>query len=555
MLTKLLQILERDGPQGLWWRVMNRWQPPATPVVLYQGWLRDHQLATWGVAAPPIAHRFHLIVEAGDVGRRELQATLNSLRYQSHQDWQVSLERADDSMLQLLDTLPAAHRRTAGLAVHDHVDSIIPLAGGDVLDPQALSELAHFRQRHPQAVWVYSDDDLRGPRGLRCDPWFKPDWNPDLALVMDYFSGLVAFAASQWPRLGGPDIHYGGARWYQLALRWADHGAVGHLPRPLVSRLSRAQETDDHRLAVEAYLLQHGRAASVTAHPEWPDGRHIKFLPQGAPLVSIIIPTRDGRNVLERCVDSLYTRTTYDHFELIIVDNGSIEQATLNYLEGLERHGRARIIRDDRPFNFSALNNLAARQARGSVLAFLNNDLEVINGDWLTEMLGLAQRPETGCVGARLWYPDDRLQHAGVILYRGVAAHPFLQLPRDEPGYMGRAKLLQNLSAVTGACLLVRRSVFEQVHGFDEQLAVAFNDVDLCLRIRAAGYRNVWTPHADLYHHESASRGDENTPKKRARFEREIAFMRQRWGEQLLHDPAYNPNLNNERWPDYSWWN
>jgi GT2 family glycosyltransferase len=260
--------------------------------------------------------------------------------------------------------------------------------------------------------------------------------------------------------------------------------------------------------------------------------------------------------MLRTCVESLLTRTSYKNFEIIIVDNGSDEPATLAYFGELRRRS-VKVLRDNRPFNFSALNNAAARQADGEILAFLNNDLEVINPDWLDEMASQVVRPEIGAVGAMLYYPDDRIQHAGVVLgLGGVAGHAMKCARRGERGYINCLRLIQNYSAVTGACLLVRRNVFEAVHGFNEaDLAIAFNDVDFCLRVRAAGYRNLWTPFAEFYHHESASRGPEDTPEKQARFGREIAYMREKWGPLLDLDPAYNPNLTldhenfNLSWP------
>jgi GT2 family glycosyltransferase len=228
------------------------------------------------------------------------------------------------------------------------------------------------------------------------------------------------------------------------------------------------------------------------------------------------------------------------------VDNGSDDPATLAYFRQLESKGQARVVRDDGAFNFSRINNQAVKAARGAVLLFLNNDIEVISRDWLGEMVSHAVRPGVGAVGARLWYPNDTLQHGGVILVCGVAGHAHKGLQAGDGGYCSRAALIQNFSGVTGACLAVRREIFEEVGGFDETLAAAFNDVDFCLRVAGAGYRNVWTPYAELYHHESATRGHENSPEKRARFQKEAALLQARWGEALQADPYLNPNLSAE---------
>jgi len=251
---------------------------------------------------------------------------------------------------------------------------------------------------------------------------------------------------------------------------------------------------------------------------------------------------------LQRCVESIYRKTSYRNFELIIVDNQSNEAKTFEYLLRLERQGQARILRYDAPFNFSAINNFAVQHTHSEIIGFLNNDLEVITPDWLDEMVSYAIQPEIGAVGAKLYFPNNTIQHAGVILglggLPGVAGHIGKGRPGSYPGQASRALLAQNMSAVTGACLIVRRNVFQEVGGMDEEnLPIAFNDIDLCLRIRERGYRNVWTPFAELYHYESSSRGYEDTLAKVKRFQKESSFMKERWKAALLNDPAYNPNL------------
>jgi len=293
-------------------------------------------------------------------------------------------------------------------------------------------------------------------------------------------------------------------------------------------------------------------------------------IPHPAPKVTLIIPTRNRLNVLKPCIDSLLTKTTYPNFEILIVDNDSDEPETLAYLAEVAQEpaapteiqppaaehsenappgqtpaARVRVARFPGDFNFSAINNFGVSQTDAPVVGLLNNDLAVIHGDWLDEMVSHALRPEIGCVGAKLYYPDDRIQHAGVILgIGGVAAHAWQTHPRGSAGQAHRNLLQQNLSAVTAACLVIRREVYEQVGGLEaDQLKVAFNDVDFCLKVRAAGYRNFWTPYAELYHHESASRGKEDTLEKRDRFRTEVEYMTSKWGDVLQNDPAYNPNL------------
>jgi len=293
---------------------------------------------------------------------------------------------------------------------------------------------------------------------------------------------------------------------------------------------------------VQEHLDRRGIAATVETVPV--AVQRVRYhLPADPPLVSIIIPTRNGEKLVRQCVESIQAKTTYRNYEILLVDNGSDDKEAIAYFRSLQEAGTIRLLKDPKAFNFSRLNNDAAKQAKGDCLVFMNNDIEVITPDWLTEMVSQAQRPEIGGVGAKLWYPNDTIQHAGLVLVAGLAAHAHLGKSKGDHGYFSRANLLQSLSGVTAACLCVRRSVFEQVGGFDEKLAVAFNDVDLCLKIDAAGYRNLYTPYAELYHHESATRGYEDTPEKMKRFQKEADRLRERWMKRLMYDPYYNPNL------------
>jgi GT2 family glycosyltransferase len=270
------------------------------------------------------------------------------------------------------------------------------------------------------------------------------------------------------------------------------------------------------------------------------------------PLVSILIPNRDSVQMLGRCIESL-GRSSYANYELVILENNSTSEETLAYYRQLERQGNVRIVPWTKPFNYAAVNNYGAAQARGEVLLFLNNDVEAINPDWLEWMVKHALRPEVGVVGAKLLYADDTIQHAGIVVgMGGVAGHVLLRFPRDADGYMNRLRVTHNVAAVTGACLMTRRAVFEQVGGFDESFVLAFNDVDLCLQIQAAGYRVIWTPEAELYHLESKTRGAEDTNEKQARFSREYRLFMTKWERYLKSgDPFYNPNFRLDR-SDYA---
>jgi len=301
-------------------------------------------------------------------------------------------------------------------------------------------------------------------------------------------------------------------------------------------------------LAGKKALNEHFQRQKINASAEISghDYRVRYSLPAPPPMVTLIIPTRNGLQLLRPCIDGILKKTAYPNYEILIVDNASHDPETLQYFNELLSESRVRVLRDEHPFNYSALNNTAAKSAHGEVLGLLNNDLDVISPDWLSEMVGIAMQPKVGAVGARLWYPNETIQHAGVILgIMGGAGHAHKGFPKWNHGYVRRANLIQGLSAVTGACLVIRKAIYEEVGGLDEtNLQVAFNDIDFCLRVREAGYRNVWTPYAELYHHESATRGrDDDTPEKQARFAKEVQYMTQRWGDQLLNDRAYSPNL------------
>ena len=322
--------------------------------------------------------------------------------------------------------------------------------------------------------------------------------------------------------------------------------AIGSpMPNPATSPRN---QTSPNSAAVQSHLDR--CAPGATAERGIEGGVHVRYpLPEPAPSVSLIIPTRNGLRLLRQCVQSILDKTDYPHYEIVIVDNGSDEASTLDYLQSLRSHPRIRVHCDDRPFNFPALNNAAAGVCRGELLGLVNNDIEVIDGSWLREMASLAWRHDVVAVGARLWFADDTLQHAGVILgIGGVAGHVHRQLPRAAPGYHGRALLTQEFSAVTAACMLLRREVFDAMGGLDEaNLAVDYNDIDFCLRIRRSGLRVVWTPHAQLYHHESATRGTARAAAAERRYQAEVAFMQKSWGPLLRARSRLQPQSDASR--------
>lgn len=434
----------------------------------------------------------------------------------------------------------------------------------DELAPHALYEVASLLDVHPDTDLVYSDEDKIDEEGRRHEPYFKPDYLPDLFESQNYLSHLSVYRTSLLRAVDGFRPGYEGSQDWDLALRVIERSSperIRHIPKVLYHWRailgSTALMLSEKNYPVEAAkraLTDHfqriGEAVELVPVPgdHW---RARRPRPEPAPLVSIIIPTRNGHHLISRCIDTLVAKTLYPNYEILVIDNGSDEPATLEYFRQIESD-RIAVLRYDAPFNYSAINNHGVRHARGSIIALLNNDLEILHGEWLDEMVSQAVRPEIGCVGALLYYPNDTIQHAGVVIgMGGVAGHLFRDFPRGTDGRCNRARLTQNFSAVTAACLVVRRDTFEKVGGLDESLAVAFNDIDFCLRVRATGLRNLWTPFAELYHHESASRGAEDTPEKHERFRREVETMIGRWRDVIAHDPAYNPNLSMEL-TDYS---
>jgi len=430
----------------------------------------------------------------------------------------------------------------------------------DLLPEHALYCVADAILANPAIRLIYSDEDKIDEDGQRHDPYFKCDWNPDLFYSQNMFSHLGVYYKPLLDQIGGFRLGLEGSQDYDLALRCLEHieaQAIHHIPRVLYHwRVHAASTAADAgakpyaALAGERALNEHFAKQDMACHAESLGfGYRVRYdLPEALPLVSLIIPTRNGLQLMRQCITSILDKTTYTNYEIIIVDNGSDDPEALRYFKSLSNDARIRVLRDDSPFNYSALNNAAVLQARGELIGLVNNDIEVISADWLSEMVSLAVQPAIGAVGAKLLYPDNTLQHGGVVLgLGGVAGHAGKHALQPNHGYFGRTSLISSFSAVTAACLVMRKAVYLEVGGLNEKdLTIAFNDVDFCIRVREAGYRNVWTPYAELYHHESATRGIEDNPQKQARFDAEVEYMQRQWVDLLTSDPAYSPNLTLE---------
>jgi O-antigen biosynthesis protein len=545
----------------------------------YRRWIAEHDtlnaadraaIATRVAALPE--RRFSLVLPVGDAPPSSFAVSLAALRAQFYPHWDLCVaapaaraERwralvdqaagGDARILPLVtadsDDLGAAFNAALLRAGGDFVGILRP---GDLLAPHALYELAEEIAANPDAALLYSDEDALDGRGRRCAPQFKTDWNHDLLLGQDAVGSLAVYRRRLLDALGGMRRGFGAAAPHDLALRIAEASPperIGHIPAVLYhARRARPAAADAaaSRRAITAHLARVERGeARVVPHPALPQFSRVeRSLPSPAPLVSVVILTRDRPDMLARSADGLLRRTDYPNFELIIVDNGSVQPATRSLLERLARDPRVVVTRDNRAFNYGALNNRAARLAQGDVLLMLNNDVDMITPGWLAELVAQVSRPGVAMAGPKLLYPGGFTQNAGLVLgVSGVADDAEHLSWRGSPGYLGRLQLAREVSALTGACLAVRREVFEAVGGFDElHLAVAFNDVDLCLRVREHGWRVVWTPFAELYHWESATRGPDDTPASRPRFAAERAYMRRRWGPVLDADPFYSPNVS-----------
>ena len=497
-----------------------------------------------------------------------LRKCIESVRAQVYPHWELCLVNDGSTrphVTAVLDQYAAAeprirvehltrNRGIAGASSHGlelaSGDFVALLDHDDELPPEALFEVARRLNEDPQIDLIYTDEDKLEPDGRRSEPFFKPDWSPDLLLSMNYITHLSVFRQSLVREIGGFRPGLDGSQDYDLLLRFTERSnRVSHIAKVLYhwrkvpnsvasSSAAKPHAYEAGRRALADSLRRRGMDGDVEILR--PGSYAVRYRLRGTPLVSIIIPTRDRWSLLQQCLRSLKEKTSYTHYEIIVLDNDSSEPETIRGLHALA--GSCRVLPFPGPFNFSAINNFGAAQARGEYFVFLNNDTQVVEPDWLGGMLEHAQRPEVGAVGARLYYPDGRIQHAGLVLgIGGVADHAFRGLPGDVAHYFNLPTVVRNVSAVTAACMMVPRRVFEELNGFDERLEVALNDVDFCLRLRQRGYLIIYTPRAHLFHHESGTRGRLHPPKDEER-------LWDLWGDVIRRgDPYYNPNLSLSR--------
>lgn len=557
----------------------------AAPPDEYRRWINRHEPKPADLARQREQRFAHtpvvsVVVPVFNPPEAYLDAMIRSVLEQTYPHWELCLADASTAphVRPLLERYAVHDRRVkVGLlpenrGIVGNSNAALAMASGtfvafldhdDTLAPFALHAVAEAVNAQPDADFLYSDEDKLDPAGDRVEPNFKPDWSPETLCSRNYVCHLTVLRRSLVEQVGGFRDGFDGAQDHDLVLRASEQARrIVHIPQVLYHWRMHQQSTaankgsktyafDSGKRAVQEHLARLGIDAAVHDGPVLGTYQVVHHL-RTQPLVSVIVPNKDHPEMLARCVDSL-SKGSYANFELIVAENGSTRPETFAYYRELEKQPHARVVTWDKPFNYAAVNNFAARHAAGELLLFLNNDVEAINPDWLEAMVKLAVQPGVGAVGAKLYYADDTVQHAGIVIgMGGVAGHSHLNFPRQAPGHMQRLLYTQNVSAVTAACMLMPKAVFDRIGGFDEGFVLAFNDVDICLSVLAAGFRVVWTPDAELYHLESKTRGPEDTAEKERRFKREYDLFHTKWAAFLrAGDPYYSPHFRLDR-PDFA---
>lgn len=504
-----------------------------------------------------------------------LKELLESVRRQSYENWQLCLADGspDDKAKEFIEKHYGREKRivyrkleeNGGISVN--TNEAVALAAGeylmlcdhdDTLEPDTLYEIVKAINDTGADV-LYTDEDKVSMDGRHYfDPNFKPDFNLFRLRENNYICHIFVVKKSLTDETGLLRSEFDGAQDFDFILRCCEKAQkIMHIPKVLyhwrchmdstaADPSSKAYAYEAGRKAVREHYQRLGIDAKVemTERPGWYRS-HVKV--QGNPLISVIIPNKDHTDDLELCLFSMTRKSTYRNYEILIVENNSEKEETFEYYRKLpDRYPKARVLTWEKEFNYSAINNFAAKEAKGEYLLFLNNDVEILTPDWMEEMLQNCQQENVAAVGAKLYYPDDTIQHAGVVLgLGGIAGHIMCRASKEDPGYFGRMISVQEISAVTAACMMVKKSDFDAVGGLDETFQVAFNDIDLCMKFRAAGKKIIFTPYAELYHYESKSRGLEDTPEKQFRFDKEVKRFQEKWAQQLeMGDPYYSPNLS-----------
>lgn len=582
-IKKGLLYMKHFGPKEFWIRLTERFQADD---VDYEEWYKNHkptmeelqrQRDTEFEYEPLIS----ILVPVYNTPEEFLKQMIQSVRKQTYGKWELCIANANPANETVAEILRISSTKDERIKVKDvpenegiaqNTNAALASATGDyiglldhddLLTPDALYEVVKAINENDRPQVLYSDEDkVTMDLSEHFQPHMKPDYNKDLLRSNNYITHFFVADRTLVEEVGGEDGEYNGAQDYDLILKCTERAkGIAHIPRILYHwRVHKASTADNPaskmyafdagKRAIEDHLKRCGEIGKVS-HEKDLGFYRVKYQVQGSPLISIIIPNKDQVESLDKCLESI-EKSSYKNYEIIIVENNSTEDETFAYYKKIESD-KIRIVYWSDEFSYSAINNFGVKHARGDYLLLLNNDVEVITTDWLEELTANCQRKDVGIVGARLYYPDDTIQHAGIVIgIGGVAGALFVGMPRMFTGYLHKAAIQQDLSAVTAACMMVKRSVYEELGGLEEELKVAFNDVDFCLRAREKGYLVVYDPNVELYHFESKSRGTEDSKEKIRRFQNEIEYMRSRWLELLKKgDPMYNPNLTLTKW-DYS---
>ena len=582
-IKKGLLYMKHFGPKEFWIRLTERFQADD---VDYEEWYKNHkptmeelqrQRDTEFEYEPLIS----ILVPVYNTPEEFLKQMIQSVRKQTYGKWELCIANANPANETVAEILRISSTKDERIKVKDvpeneaiaqNTNAALAIATGDyiglldhddLLTPDALYEVVKAINENDRPQVLYSDEDkVTMDLSEHFQPHMKPDYNKDLLRSNNYITHFFVADRTLVEEVGGEDGEYNGAQDYDLILKCTERAkGIAHIPRILYHwRVHKASTADNPaskmyafdagKRAIEDHLKRCGEIGKVS-HEKDLGFYRVKYQVQGSPLISIIIPNKDQVESLDKCLESI-EKSSYKNYEIIIVENNSTEDETFAYYKKIESD-KIRIVYWSDEFNYSAINNFGVKHARGDYLLLLNNDVEVITTDWLEELTANCQRKDVGIVGARLYYPDDTIQHAGIVIgIGGVAGALFVGMPRMFTGYLHKAAIQQDLSAVTAACMMVKRSVYEELGGLEEELKVAFNDVDFCLRAREKGYLVVYDPNVELYHFESKSRGTEDSKEKIRRFQNEIEYMRSHWLELLKKgDPMYNPNLTLTKW-DYS---
>lgn len=580
---KAVSVFRANGISSVLQKSVNKIKKMRQGDGLYHTWLKENPLTKQELKRQRETVfkeniKFSLVVPLYKTEKHLLKALIDSVQAQTYSNWELCLSDGSGADSPIRKTLEEYQRKDSRikvifndrqLQISENTNAAIGIATGnyiafadhdDTLSEEAFYQMAMEISAHPEADLLYSDEDIIDIKGQRLYPHFKSDYNPDLLCCVNYICHLVVVKRELLDRVGLLRPEYNGSQDYDFLLRCTEHTEsenIRHIPKILYHWRSHEGSTagnpDDKPYAViagEKALEGHYERLGIKASVEYtgcPVVFRTHFEIQDNPKVSILIPNKDHTEDLDKCITSIMEKSTWKNIQIVVIENNSEKAETFQYYEKLERHyPQVKVVKWDGPFNYSAINNYGARYADGDYFLLLNNDTEVITPEWLESMIGYCQREDVGIVGAKLLYPDNTVQHAGVVVgIAGFAGHILTGYDRNAVGYLWRLITTQDESAVTGACLMVKRSVFEELHGLDESFVVALNDIDFCLRARALGKKVIFTPDACLYHYESKSRGFENTPEKKARFDKEVAHFRDRHRKFLkAGDPYYNPNLS-----------